>query len=122
MIRILLLLSTLSVLSAYGDSPCTTDYDDNLQRILECVGHRAEQGVAEEQYKLGIPYAKGEGVVKNKYEAYIWFSIAKAKDIEQAADAIRDLSLWNLYLTVAEIRAAKREAERRFEAIENRKN
>ncbi|MGI9306955.1 MAG: hypothetical protein ACR2P5_06585 [Gammaproteobacteria bacterium] len=49
---------------------------------LECTRNLAENGDAEAQYNLGISYFFGKGIIENKYESYIWVSIAKANEIE----------------------------------------
>ena len=40
----------------------------------------AEQGYAKAQYQLGVCYVIGEGVWKNKIEAYAYWSLAMIKD------------------------------------------
>ena len=76
----------------------------------------AEQGVALAQYNLGRMYYNGKGVVEEQREAYIWLLIAKAGGEEV------NLRGFSWQLTSAEIKSIKREAVRRFEEIENRKN
>ena len=75
--------------------------------------------MADAQYNLGDAYWDGEGVITNKREAYIWYSIAKANGKEGAAEALLKKN-WLDYLSQAEIRSANKEAARRLEAIENR--
>ena len=79
----------------------------------------AEQGFAESQNNLGAAYGNGEGVKQDYREAYIWFSIAKANGQETATESIRKTE-WHLYLTEAEIKSAKQEAQRRLDEINNR--
>ena len=78
----------------------------------------AAQGDADAQLTLGRAYVLGEGVIEDLSEAYIWLSIAKANGDEAAASSI---SLdWDIILSRAEIRASKKEAALRMEAIKNR--
>ena len=49
----------------------------------------AEQGHAEAQFNLGCCYANGQGVAKDKVEAYAWFSMAAKADSDAAES--RDL-------------------------------
>ena len=83
----------------------------------------AEQGHAEAQYSLGLSYSNGEDVITDEreayIEAYIWYSIAKASGHENAANKLRGTN-WSNYLSKAEIRSARQEAQWRLEAIENR--
>ena len=44
----------------------------------------AEQGHAEAQYNLGCGYANGQGVARDKVEAYAWFSMAAKADADAA--------------------------------------
>ena len=79
----------------------------------------AEQGVAEAQHNLGVAYWNGEGVIEDEYEAYIWYSLSKANGVEKAAESLRTKK-WHNDLSKTEIRAAKKEAARRLEAIDRR--
>ena len=79
----------------------------------------AEQGEARAQNDLGVAYWNGEGVVTDKREAYIWYSIAKANGYEGAANNLRKMN-WDQHLSKSEIRAARAEAKRRMEEIENK--
>ena len=49
----------------------------------------AEQGYARAQYNLGVMYATGRGVLKDRILAHIWFNIAGANGHAQAHE-IRD--------------------------------
>jgi TPR repeat protein len=49
----------------------------------------AEQGHTEAQFNLGYCYANGQGVGKDKVEAYAWFSMAAKADSDAAKS--RDL-------------------------------
>lgn len=53
---------------------------------------RAEQGVADAQYKLGVMYAFGRGVPKNDIEAMKWYRLAAQQGI-----AIAQYNLGNMY-------------------------
>ena len=46
----------------------------------------AEQGDPEEQFKLGMCYSKGEGVLEDIVEAYKWFLLAGAYGAAKASD------------------------------------
>jgi uncharacterized protein len=46
----------------------------------------AEQGNASAQNNLGASYANGQGVVQNFVLAHMWFNIAAANSIENAAE------------------------------------
>lgn len=50
----------------------------------------AEQGLADAQLKLELMYFTGEGVIKNKVYAHMWFNIAGSKGAENGTK-IRDL-------------------------------
>ena len=80
---------------------------------------QAKQGDADAQFYLGYAYWNGEGVVTDKREAYIWYSIAKANGYEGAANNLREMN-WDQHLSKSEIRAARAEAKRRMEEIENK--
>ena len=73
------------------------------------------------QLILGNAYYTGDGVITDKREAYIWYSIAKANGDERAANNLRENN-WHNYLSQAEIRSAQKEAARRMESIENRED
>ena len=81
----------------------------------------ADQGHAGAQAQLGRVYFLGEGVITDKREAYIWFSIAKANGDEEVANYLREIN-WLDYLSQSEIRSANKEAAQRLEAIENRED
>ena len=77
------------------------------------IKSQAEQGDAEAQFNLGFCYARGEGVPQSDAEAYIWFSLASARGMENAAKS-RDIAAENLSpqaLARAQARAAKLHAE-----------
>ncbi len=78
----------------------------------------AAQGDAKAQYALGMAYKLGEGVIADVFEAYIWLSIAKANGNESAADFLRKHS--RSFDARSNIRALRKQAAQRMEAIENR--
>ncbi|MGI9306002.1 MAG: ankyrin repeat domain-containing protein [Gammaproteobacteria bacterium] len=87
----------------------------NPREIFHARLKDAKQGDANAQFSLGAMYSNGEGTIQNDYESYIWYSIAKANGAENAAESLRDSKL-----TPSEIKSARREAERRLAAIENK--
>ena len=92
---------------------------ENKREAVHLWQKAAEQGHADAQTSLGGAYFSGEGVITDEREAYIWFSIAKANNDENAADFFSTVN-WRDYLSQSEIRAAQKEAARRLAAIENR--
>ncbi len=50
----------------------------------------ASKGHPRAQYNLGVMYAQGDGIVQNLIEAYIWFNLAAAQQMNGAAQA-RDM-------------------------------
>ena len=95
-----------------------TGVDKDQREAVRWWRQAAEQGNANAQFLLGIAYWHGEGVIADEYEAYIWYSLAKANGQERAGESLRKNN-WHDYLSQSEIRAAKKEAARRMEAIEN---
>ena len=82
------------------------------------MAQSAEQGHAGAQAILGVAYATGEGIIADAREAYIWYSIAKAKGVTKSRRTSLRTNKWHLHLTAAEIKAAKREAAKRMAAID----
>ncbi|MDA8015046.1 MAG: sel1 repeat family protein [Gammaproteobacteria bacterium] len=80
----------------------------------------AEQGDILAQTLLAAAYAFGDGVIMDDREAYIWLSIAKANGNELASEAFNKIN-WRARLTQSEIRSAQKEAARRLEEIDRRK-
>ncbi|MDA7968831.1 MAG: trypsin-like peptidase domain-containing protein [Gammaproteobacteria bacterium] len=92
-----------------------------------------EQGSVWGQYGLGTAYYYGYGVIADQREAYIWWSIAKASGLELVLAKSGGIGLsdtvlhainsidWRNHLTHSEIRSAQKEAARRMEALESRK-
>jgi len=76
----------------------------------------SEQGDAWAQHSLGILYVLGEGVITDHREAFIWLSIAKANGNRKSAEL-----LGHLLVPDSEIPSAQKEAARRLEAIDRRK-
>jgi uncharacterized protein len=49
----------------------------------------ADQGLADAQFNLGLLYAKGQGVLRDYVQAYMWFELSAAQD-DQSAVSNRD--------------------------------
>ena len=81
----------------------------------------AEQNHAKAQTLLGIAYFSGDGVITDKREAYIWYSLAKANgDVDgddNAAEYLR-ANNWREYLSKSEILSAEKEAAKRMEEFD----
>lgn len=81
----------------------------------------AEWGHAFAQIYLGRAYALGAGVTQDWREAYTWNLIAMAamaNGMKEAAYIFRETN-WRDYLLRSEIREAKKEAQKRLDAIHN---
>ena len=94
------------------------DVQKDKQEAVKWFRKSAEQGDADAQYNFGVMYSKGESVIQDWQEVYIWFSLAAAnghKDGKKGQDIAAG------FLTTSEIHAAKQEAKRRLQAIEERK-
>ena len=79
----------------------------------------AEQGFPKAQFDLGVSYENGIGVPQDYVEAYIWFSVCAAGGHERAPewrDKVAHL------LSFEQLRDAQREARRRWDRIQARKN
>ncbi len=94
-------------------------FSQGQPEAVERLRKTAKQGDADAQFNLGTVYYLGEGVITNKYEAYIWFSIAKVMGGTPAADVLREFNLRD-DLSESALRAAHKEASRRLKEIENR--
>ncbi len=95
--------------------------DQDQREAVRWWSKAAEQGDADAQFKMGGAYWRGKGVITDEREAYIWFSIAKTNGNERAADGLRILEEADI-LSQYEIRSARKEAARRMEAIDRRKD
>ncbi|WP_424947681.1 tetratricopeptide repeat protein [Candidatus Spongiihabitans sp.] len=80
----------------------------------------AAQGHMQAQTHLGFAYCYGIGVIMDKSEAYIWWSIAKVNGNRRAAKFLHENN-WRKHLSKNEICSAQKEAAARLEEIENRK-
>ena len=60
----------------------------DLEELVQEPKVTAEQGVAEEQYKLGIHYHYGEGVEKNLKKAVYWYEKAAKKEYRAAQTSL----------------------------------
>lgn len=78
----------------------------------------AEQGYVYAQRNLGIMYNKGHGAPQDHAEAYIWYSLAATGGDK---DASRSRGKMAAKLTPTQLRAAQREAGKRWEQIQARK-
>ncbi len=92
----------------------------NQREAIRWFRKAAEQGDAEAQYNLALAYWNGAGVITDKHEAYIWFSISKANGYNTAAGNLHNVD-WRNYFSQEAIRSAQKEAARRLEAIEKRR-
>ena len=85
---------------------------------VDALRARAEQGDAEAQYKLGVRYAEGRGVVQDYVQAHIWLNVAASRQIGEerkvSADA-RD-ALARL-MTPAQLAEAQRLAREKDAAL-----
>lgn len=60
---------------------------ENIDTALKYYRYAAAQNYAPAQYTLGVIYANGEGVKRDPYEAYAWFSLAAEQKLKQAEEA-----------------------------------
>lgn len=81
----------------------------------------AEQGLVLAQFQLGVAYVTGVGAIADMREAYIWLAIAKAGGSKNAGEVLHEIVLHG-HLPQSEIRSADKEAARRLEAINRRKD
>ena len=51
----------------------------------------AEQGEAEAQYKLGLAYALGMGVIEDPVQAHKWLNLAASRMSGERHDEVREL-------------------------------
>ncbi|MDA8002456.1 MAG: sel1 repeat family protein [Alphaproteobacteria bacterium] len=97
----------------------------DLREAVRWTRKAAEQNSAASQKMLGRAYWHGHGVITDKREAYIWYSLAKANgDVDgddSAAEYLRTNN-WREYLSKSEIHSAEKEAAKRMEEFDtNRK-
>ena len=78
----------------------------------------AEQGEADAQHNLGLSHEQGLGVPRDYVEAYIWFSLAAIAG-DQEAPEYRDRAA--KLLSPDQMRAAQREAKKRWDRIRARR-
>ncbi|MGI9250836.1 MAG: tetratricopeptide repeat protein [Pseudohongiellaceae bacterium] len=92
------------------------------QDNAEVEQHRlaAEQGDANSQFSLGLMYRDGTGVPQDYAEAYIWFSLAAVKGVEDTELGIHYLDGTASHLSSSELVAAQQEIARRLAAIARR--
>ena len=73
----------------------TTQREDFLSKLVlwnndpehaEEVREKAEAGVVDAQYALGLMYAEGRGVKQDEVQAYVWLSRAVEQGDQDAAN------------------------------------
>ena len=69
--------ATGSAADSYDDAVSAYDRGDYM-RAAQLLRSLAEQGDAEAQSKLGLMYAKGQGVPRDFARAYMWYTFAAA--------------------------------------------
>lgn len=72
---------------------CGRGVSKDYKQAIKWYKMAAEQGDAMAQYQVGFFYQQGIGVKQDMYEAIKWFSIASSNGSEDAAEALRELSL-----------------------------
>ena len=77
------------------------DYTTALSLLRPC----AEQGSADAQYNLGIMYANGDGVGRDRVRAYMWYLIASSTGDDRALTYREELAR---LMTPAQIAEAQR--------------
>ena len=87
---------------------------DNTNNV-ELLHLAADQGDAYAQVRLGLSYAKGEGVPQDYVEAYTWFAVAAAHGHPKATK-YRNLVAKNL--TLERLNQAQQRGTELFEKIE----
>lgn len=85
---------------------------------LKWYRRAVEQGFAKAQYNLAVIYDKGLGVPQDHAEAYIWYSLAATGGFKDASRSRDELAA---KLMPEQLRAAQREARRRWDRIQARK-
>lgn len=91
--------------------------DEDLIEAAQWFRKAAKQGHAKAQCNLGVAYGRGEGVIQDWREAYIWLYIAKENDNKCATKAFRDIN-WSDCLSEKAIETATIDAKRRMAEIE----
>ena len=69
--------ATGAAADSYNDAVSAYDRGDYM-RAAQLLRSLAEQGDAEAQSKLGLMYAKGQGVPQDFVRAYMWYTFAAA--------------------------------------------
>lgn len=92
----------------------------NLREAVRWWHRAANQGNAWAQLLLSSAYYNGMGVISDLREAYIWYSIAKTSGEQAVVDFYKNVN-WHRIMSGHELSAARQEAARRLEAIEQRK-
>ena len=95
-----------------------TQRDDFLSRLIlwnndpehaEKVREKAEAGIVDAQYALGLMYAEGRGLKQDEVQAYVWLSRAMEQGDQDAA-TLRYALL--SHMEPRQISAAVRQVER----------
>ena len=92
------LLLTLSLAAPASAGDFTTALDafkrGDVLSALEDFHTLADRGHAKAQLKLGLIYAKGEGVPRDLAQAHMWFALAADQGSSPASQNLDLLSLW----------------------------
>jgi len=91
-------------------------YYSSKQDRVKWFRKAAEQGYGDAQSWLGHYYMFGDGVETNHLEAYIWISLARKSGENRFLDYLKVITKYN-FLSPEQLKFAKREARRRFNAI-----
>ena len=62
----------------------------DLKEAAKWYRKAAEQGIADAQFRLGVAYANGEGVLEDTLAAYAWYNIAAANG-DDSAKGLKDI-------------------------------
>ena len=78
-----------------------------LEMFLQDCQTKAEKGVAEAQYDLGLLYSIGKGVPRDYVSAHKWFNLAALRGMPEAKDLRGELAG---QMTKADVAEALRQA------------
>ena len=78
----------------------------------------AERGDAKAQFNVGLMYDNGQGVTQDYVQAHMWFNLAGAQGVKQAA---KNRDMGAKLMTPAQIAEAQRLASEWMAAFEKRK-
>lgn len=92
------LMLSLILAGPAGASDFTTALDafkrGDVLSALEDFHALADRGNAKAQLKLGLIYAKGQGVPRDLAQAHMWFALAADQGSSPASQNLDLLSLW----------------------------